>query len=67
MIDRDLFTLKYYSLPFSAFRDLYLYHDPNLISATPAAIMTRELARNDGLTKELRGPGAEEVNTHFRS
>jgi hypothetical protein len=29
--------------------------------------MTREVARKDGLTKELRGLGAEEVNTHFRS
>jgi hypothetical protein len=58
---------RYYSLPSSAFPDLYRYHDPNLISATPAAIMTREVARKDGLTKDLRGLGAEEVNMHFRS
>jgi hypothetical protein len=29
--------------------------------------MKREVARKDGLMKELRGLGAEEVNTHFRS
>jgi hypothetical protein len=29
--------------------------------------MKREVARKDGLTNELRGLGAEEVKTHFRS
>jgi len=38
---------------------------PNLIIATPEAMISRDADKKMGLIKDFRGSGAVEINSHF--